>query len=375
MTRGRPKTTTSNEFEQISAMRNSGLQWEEIGRTLGITAESARNRFRRMAKSLYSDGPSILNETIMVDDEIEEESLEKYNKAFAIFKDTKSPKYPSWREIVEIGIKNQTISEEASIWQKYATVEIRTQKPIVVMYTGDWHFGSRINYEEWYEDIDALLSNDNVFMIELGDDRENMRTFKNLASVLSQTMTPEQQAMLIRGIIDELTEKNKILAKVAGNHDKEFDERIFGATIQNYLLANMKAPRFSNRGILKLIVGNITYTNLLFHKSRFRSFLRGAHGGYREYTLSFPADVVAGGHDHVPAFEEIWHYTDARKIGMDFGGSSYLIKVGSMQQGDFGWKYFHGEAYVSPCVVYFPDQHKKVYFSNPKDAIRYAKTF
>jgi hypothetical protein len=102
---------------------------------------------------------------------------------------------------------------------------------------------------------------------------------------------PERVVALQTNWIGRSEGASVIFKTEAGNHDVEFDERIFGQALQYYLLQNMKAPRFQNRGLLNLGVGNEIYTLYLFHKSRFRSVFRPAHGAYREYQFGYPADV------------------------------------------------------------------------------------
>jgi predicted phosphodiesterase len=213
-------------------------------------------------------------------------------------------------------------------------------------------------------------------MCEVGDDRQNMRNFRNLSAVLNQVLSPKQQAHMLRGVVEELTANDKLLAKVGGNHDEEFDQRIFGEALQGYLLEKMKAPRFKNRGLVYLTVGEIEYTILLFHKSRFKSFLRRTHGAMREHQLSFPADIVMGGHDHEPGMEHLHHYTLAEQAGEVFGGETLFIKVGTYQDSEYGWRYFHSGGFAANyTTVLFPHEKKMQCFTNPRDAMRYADSF
>lgn len=241
------------------------------------------------------------------------------------------------------------------------------------MFTGDWHLGDRAtNHKQWMEDIEFILKTPDLFMVDLGDSIQNMRSFKVLAAVLDQALPPRIQAAMLREVVDALTDKGKLLAKVGGNHDEEFDERIFGQALQGYLLEKMQCPYFRNRGLIKLTLGGEMYTILAFHKSRFSSFLRGAHGAFREFQLSYPADIVAGGHNHQPAFEMMDAYTLAKEAGMPFGGESYLIKVGTYQDGDYGWKYFHnGGKPQNITAVLRPDIHQVRVFPTPQDAVIY----
>jgi hypothetical protein len=331
----------------------------------------ARGRYRRHKKR-SGDSSSV--------DTAEVGSQKSFSSEIAlVFKDRKQA-ITDWRELLNLAIHTQGLQQAADDSQRVATVQVVTDKPFCFIYSGDWHLGDgRTDHCQWQHDIDLVLNHPRIKIVNLGDSHQNMRSFKTLSAVLSQALSPPMQAKMMKGIVDELAEKNKVAAWVDGNHDAEFDERIFGEALQYYYLQTMKAPRFRNRGVLKIEVVNpnssqITqsYTNLLFHKSRFSSFMRAVHGAYREYQLSFPADVVAGAHDHVPGFELIYHYTLARDAGLAVGGESFLIKCGTYQDSDFGWKYFHNGGFPwNAAVIYWPAEHKKLFMPSICEAINY----
>jgi hypothetical protein len=294
-------------------------------------------------------------------------------QAIPTFPDRKVAERMDWREFLELAKQVQAEAAAAEGAQEYATVRIDTDRPIAIQYSGDWHLGAHSDYEGWAKDIQLVLESPELYLIDHGDDIQNMRMFKDLSGVLSQVLTPRQQNEMLYGIVDELTTKGKLLAKIGGNHDEEFDERLFGEALQSYLLQNLACPRFHNRGLLRLEIGQETYTNVVYHKSRFSSFLRACHDAYREYELFFPADVVSGAHLHRPGIEAMWHYNNARDNGFNFGGLTYLIKVGSPMKSRYGWKYFAGEAYVAPTVVFYPDRHKKLVFVEAEDALHHIR--
>lgn len=332
------------------------MGWLEIGQAVELHPEAARSRYRAAMKKGF-DSEEV--EVALLDEE-----------ARLIFDDKVKPDNVDWREFLDLAETNQRMEQRLSSTQRTADVTIKTDKPIAVMFSSDWHLGHKgTDYNAWQRDMNFLLETPDMYMIDLGDDRQNARRFRDLSMVFSQVLTPRQQALMIRSLINELTEKNKLLAKVRANHDVEFDERVFGEAVQSYLMEKMEAPDFNNRGLLKLKVGRELYSILLFHKSRFRSFLRSAHGNLREHQLSFPAEIVAGGHDHWPGFEILWRYSLAREAGYDFGGEVYLVKAGTYQiDSNYGWKYFHDGAIAAPTVVLWPDQHKKLIFMSPQDA-------
>jgi len=353
------------DLHEVDTLRRQGHTWAQIGERLQHNPEKIRSYWRRQ------------QETRDIREEPEEEPDQLYLEEddLVLFHDKKRAEEIDWRELVNYARVGKDLADRRSNLQRSANVEIKTNDPIAVVYTGDWHLGeAAVDYKQWVDDISFILNTNKLYMVSLGDDIQNMRSFKTLSAVLSQVLSPPQQIDLMVSITNELCAKRKLLAKVSGNHDSEFDERIFGQAIQKLLLDNMDAPYFPNKGLVNLQVGSQQYTNLLFHKTRFRSILRAAHGAYREWQLTYPAEVVAGAHDHVLGFESFWGYALAEGQGASFGGQTYLIKVGTYSDGEYGWKYFQNGGFpMTQTVVYFPDTHKKLYFDDMRDAVRFIQ--
>jgi hypothetical protein len=334
------------------------LTWEQLSARLGKSSgEALRSEYRR-AKSIERE----------TERENDEATIEFFHQRSSI---------PDWRELAEKATVNATVKKQIDPLIKATNIAIDTSKPIGLVFSGDWHLGDAgLDYKKWSQDLETVMDNPSLFLVDLGDDRNNVRSFRDLSAVLGQVMSPQEQGLMMRGVVDELTEKNKLLCKVDGNHDVEFDERLFGDAIQYYLLENMKAPRFRNKGLMFLEVGDEVYTIYVFHKTRFRSIYRAAHGAWREWQFGYPADIVAGGHDHVPAFEMLPNYTMARDVGQTFGGLTFLIKVGTYQDSKYGWKYFHnGGRPETITVVLWPDEHRMQGFLSIQDAVRFIDTF
>ena len=350
----------SSIITQVEALRKErpGLTWEQIGKELHKeSGEAARSEYRR-AKN---------DEKV---DEIEgdEAIIEFFHQ---------EGKIPDWREFAEKAQEAADIKKQIDPLIKATNMSITTKKPIGIVFSGDWHLGdASVSHKAWMQDIETVLDHPRLFLADLGDDRQNVRAFKDLSAVLGQVLSPKEQGLMVRGLVDELTSKNKLLCKVDGNHDVEFDERIFGEAIQSYLLQNMKAPRFRNKGLMFLEVGDETYAIYVFHKTRFRSIYRAAHGAWREWQFGYPADIVAGGHDHQPAFEMLPNYTMARDVGKSFGGLTFLVKCGTYQDSKYGWKYFHnGGRPEAIVVILWPDEHRMQAFLSIQDAVKFLDTF
>ena len=288
-----------------------------------------------------------------------------------VFDDKKIQEDVNWREIIDNAVAVQEVDEKTGITQRTATIKLPVKKPVAITFSGDWHLGcSTVDYDTWKNDIEYIIDTKNLYLFVLGDVIQNMRAFKSLIGVLSQVIPVNQQPLIIKSLADEL--KHKTLGWVTGNHDYEFDERIFGQAALNYIMNNIGCPLFPNKGLVKLYVGETLYTILVFHKSRFKSFLRETHGNMREQQLTYPADIIAGAHDHAPGYEMRPYYMMAQEAGMGFGGLSYLIKVGTYQDNDYGYKYFHNGGFpLNPTVVLFPNTKKMEIFTCPQDAMSY----
>lgn len=335
-----------------------GLTWEDRAKRLGKkSGEALRSEYRRAKQDERED-----------EIERDETTIEFFHQEGQI---------PDWREFADKAAENVNRKTQIDPLIKATNMTINTKKPIGIVFSGDWHLGDAgVDYRSWLKDVETVINHDRLFIADLGDDRQNVRSFKVLQAVLEQALTPKEQGLMVRGLVDELTAKNKLLCKVDGNHDVEFDERVFGEALQYYLLQNMKAPRFRNKGLMFLEVGDETYAIYVFHKTRFRSIYRSAHGAWREWQFGYPADIVAGGHDHQPAFEMLPNYTMARDVGKDFGGMTFLIKCGTYQDSKYGWKYFHnGGRPETITAVLWPDEHRMQAFLSIQDAVKFLDTF
>jgi hypothetical protein len=340
---------------------NPPTSWVDLARKLNWESPEALRKHYSRCKEYIPDDSALTEEELGLDYFANIEFQDSRNG---------SGETVPWREILDHAKKGADLAEKLETTQEIANVNIDTKGPIAVCYTSDWHLGDiAVDYELWKKDIQIIMDTPNMYLITLGDLYENMRSFKHLATVLNQAISAKQQVKLLQGIATELSVKQKLLGAVEGNHDGEFDERIFGESLQEQVFSSSLAPRFKNKGVLSLHIGNETYDNLLFHKSRYRSILRGAHGAYREWEFIYPAEVVAGGHDHLPAIEVFWGYQMARDMGKNFGGETYLIKLGSYQNGDFRLKYFQRGFPILPTVIYYPDRHEKRIVFHPSQAV------
>ena len=77
-------------------------------------------------------------------------------------------------------------------------------------------------------------------------------------------------------------------------------------------------------------------------------------------------------HLHRHAFEMYQHYNIARDMGYSFGGQTFLLRVGTYKLDDsYARSLWEDGDYSSDVIVYFPKEHKKIWFPDMRDAVAY----
>ena len=281
------------------------------------------------------------------------------------------PQGTDWRAILDAGQRLQEQRQRRDGSDPSPLVRLETDRPIAVTFTADWHLGSgATDHRQWREDMEFLLNTDGLYCAVLGDEINNVVTFRNLAEVLSQVIPVDLQRDLLRGIVTEMIAKGKLLFTTWSNHVDEFDERLIGQCLLADLRRAQGVPHLDGMGLVRLVVGQETYTILATHKVRYRSYLNALHGAKRLYQLEFPADVVVAAHDHQPGHEEYNHYGLARELGYGFGGTSWLIACSTYKLASAWARRYYGEGVLKrETAVFWPDRHRIEVFDDALSAV------
>ncbi len=265
-------------------------------------------------------------------------------------------------------VRNQ--GHEASDSTDHKCVTIRTDQPIAVMKSADWHFGGvDVDYAAMREHFRFLFDVPNMYMQTFGDDLDLMVTHKVVAARHGCFSTEEQIAFK-RRCLKESIERGKLLAVGWGNHDDEFLERVAGFSLTK-LLTDGKVPYFRGIGKLDLVVGEQTYRIGFAHKSRFHSFMNPLHGNKRMEQLHVElfghqwgrADIYVTAHTHYPAISCEGALPEER---------TWFVKTGTFKTDDLYSQRYWGQGRIGvPTIVYHPDRHEAVGFPTPFEAYRY----
>ncbi len=177
--------------------------------------------------------------------------------------------------------------------------------------SGDWHIGSQYtDYEMWYEHMSMIRETPGVFMVAVGDERDNFVLPKYTAGLFEGVANPDQQAEFVRIWLKRLDDEGKILARAGGNHD-HFTWLQSGIDLEGLWYREMKSPLFRNGGFLHLQLNGINYDGFLHHGgSLFNSNFNPNHASRRAFEFMGPYDFSFVGHKHVAETAHSYRWTD-----------------------------------------------------------------
>jgi len=269
-----------------------------------------------------------------------------------------------WRKALQVMKDVKDINAVASTSQTELHTVIETDKPIALCFTSDWHLGSlATNYEAWLAHINYILETPNLYMASVGDLIEDSKSFFSLAAVLSQAISPKMQGKVLGKILQELSENKKIVAGWWGNHDQDRDNKLMGQSLVEDQFGRTGIPYFNGIGELHLTVGEVEYSIVGTHKSRFNSMLNIHHGTQALHKMQYPnSDIVVSAHTHSPGVAQEVRY----------GREVLFVKTGSHKRDDtFTKQYFPLGEIGIPTVVLDPHRKEMIPFWNPVFAVRY----
>lgn len=177
-------------------------------------------------------------------------------------------------------------------------LDFTSQAPIILNLIADWHIGHPTTHvDRITQEVETIARKRNSFVFLLGDMIDNMGWNPGQ---YEQKQTPDQ-ILFFRSLLDYLSDKNKLLLYVQGDHDgwlmrsgydpkQEAIQRGVHGTI-GATEVNLKVGEYEKRiGVAHQLPGNSIYNRN--HPQRRALNVDGAFHG---------ADVVASGHNHQKA--------------------------------------------------------------------------
>jgi len=258
-------------------------------------------------------------------------------------------------------------------------VFIKTDRPLPIVFSADWHVGSSgTDYTALQADLAFLAAHPEVKLALLGDICDNYGTsFKSSQPVLDQVCSPKMQRQILVRMVEQFSKNDTLVAAVGGNHELR-DEHLMGENTFSAILSKA-ACVFDNQGIVVLLVGRTRataakYVLLLAHKPPSRSAGDKLSGAKKLYSTKLAASCICSAHFHDPGITQDTHYNTAREMGLGYGGRRILLSLGTYCTDDiFSKRHWNGGQLGSPTVLFWPGEYRMEVFSSAPDALIYRE--
>lgn len=248
--------------------------------------------------------------------------------------------------------------------QNKATLCIDESKPIGLAFWGDWHVGGKgINYRQLDADADTIAQTDGLYVIGMGDYKDNGSALVHPTSTQDTIATTDMQDKIVMRLFERTKERH--IVTIRGCHD-DWDKRNANKDFVQTLCDITGAVNLWHGGIINLTVGDQEYRIGARHKYKFESSLNTTNT-QRNFTNEFGVcDVVAVAHKH---FCEVY---DAHKQGQE---TVYLRSGAYKVYDEYGQKLAGYEGmYGIPIVILLPDKHLALPFKDFDAGLDMLKT-
>jgi hypothetical protein len=201
---------------------------------------------------------------------------------------------------------------EGRIGQPEGEVRIKTTLPVSIVHLGDLHLGSvYTNTDEVLRKIKEIKDTPNMYCVFMSNLIDNGIPGKFPNNMLTNSIPPDKQVMMMRSIAEDLNKNNKVLGAVTSPCHEGWTYAVAGQDI-NALIFGFKGRKFpvlENGGRLHVRVGNQEYMGALYHMvGPFESNFNETHALKQMNRLKqrMEPDWVAGAHKHFAAAETVY---------------------------------------------------------------------
>ncbi len=272
-----------------------------------------------------------------------------------------------WKEWSDEIKKIQKLKSSSDFSQQVATASIKSDKPIIIQFLGDLHFGSEgADYKVLEEVTKRIQEVENLYVVLLGDVVDNFfNGFRSATAVFGQIMSPEEQVYFVESWLKDI--EPKLIAATWGNHDAWYELGGHGYNPIKVIQAK-HCPYFDGIGRIFLSVNDIKYKMCVSHFFKGHSQWNPVHSMIRFSALqgggdnSGLADIYAQGHIHEPALHQQYMHGEIR---------TYL-RCGSLKNDDGYAKRYFSPWKIKidfPSVVLFNESKHVVPFLTGEDAL------
>jgi hypothetical protein len=266
-------------------------------------------------------------------------------------------------EYIEQMIRLQETQRRLDTKQVKATIRINDDKPVGILFWGDWHIGSTgTDYRLFEEDLQKIRDTDGLYFIGAGDYKDNYITGTHIGGGFGQIIQPGAQDIVVKHYMEQVGDK--CLALIRGCHD-HWDEKQGDKDFIATLCEVTDSVNLWHGGEVYIKLGDMTYLWRCRHKYKYQSSLNLENAMRRIMEIQGPCDVAAEAHLH-NAYVMERHLMGEYRIMLRTG--SYKIWDDYAQQ-LAGYK---GKPSV-PMIILYPNQRKIVYHRDLDTGIEILK--
>ena len=247
-------------------------------------------------------------------------------------------------------------------------VSIAADKPVGLLFTGDWQLGSEgVDYDLWRQDIAETAFEFHkanpgaLYAIGLGDYGSHLGVLDHGGSQNRDIVKSGDQYLMLQQFF-KLT-AGMWLVLLQGCHDSFVSKKGAIDTVERY--CELAGARHAWHGAqVDITVGKQKYVTRLRHKFKFNSSLNPANSQRRQAEMEGPADIIAHGHLHTSFVHE----------GVAGGQDAVMLRSGSFQIHDDYARQQVGNVKADPrqpMAILWPDQRKVWVCRDFKDGLGY----
>jgi len=264
---------------------------------------------------------------------------------------------------VEIFMQMDTLTALHEYVPQEISIEIKTDKPIALTNTADWHLGMfGVDYVSFRDDILAIRDEPGLYCAVGGDAYQNIIQAQKVGTSQNQIPVANQRGLYVQAL-KEL--KEKILYIGTGNHN-HWATMATGEDWEKELARRIKVVYTKHGGKINLKVGEMVYPIFRLHKGRFNSSFNLTHSAKQYQRMYFPeARIIVIEHQHIAAIEQ-YRYNDSECVAIRTG--TYGVYDDYAQQNGF-----YGAHVSNPTVILYPHKDKMIAFKDMYDAIDHLR--
>ncbi|MET3699527.1 calcineurin-like phosphoesterase family protein [Bacillus oleivorans] len=262
-------------------------------------------------------------------------------------------------------IKHQEERQKFDDRQTSITLDIDGDKPIGIVFTGDWHVGGLYTaHKEMLEDFKVISETDGLYNIAMGDYADNYNSNSHKGGMFEQIENPDKQKDLVQYLFTEFL-GNSNLAIIRGNHDY-WETKETSEDFVKRVARLIDSPYLWYGGEINLRLGSQVYKIIARHTFQGNSALNTTNSQRRLFDET-QGDVVALGHLH---YNEIHSKTKA-------GKDTVWIRTGTYKRTDDYTQWVVGGSgrgdIRQPMIILFPDKKEILDFRDMYRGIEYLK--